>query len=418
MNRILRNAVLAVLAGLLVTVVVTGPTPVQGQTAISSTTLSAAVARTATSVALTSDAGVSAGTLLYVDGELMQALSEQGTSARWNVRRGLGDGMTPAAAHPSGGRVWVGASGAAGESFHTYSVTSGSACSTTDHPYRPFINTKTGQVFECEGGVWMQWRDDAVAVRDFTVREAFDTGYIVAENDATGLLIKSVTDTDDNVVMGSLVGLISYREEQTKTTASWVIADGVLDISADDTTTNEGVEIVFGGDGANTTEGLLLAGTSGGCVAASVTVADISGTDQVQVGWRQNEAWQDGAAYTGYTVWNTVGINATDGSIVSSQEVSEATDTDDSGVNWADGETRALKVCVSKAGVPTAFYSSAYTHSQALIDRVLSWTAIPMTETGSTLTAGLQLLPFVSYLAEGTDGPDVTINWVEITRLP
>ena len=71
------------------------------QTGITFTTTSAAVTRAATSMALTSDTGVSAGTYLYVDGELMQARSEIGTTGRWNVRRGV-DGYTGAAAHASG----------------------------------------------------------------------------------------------------------------------------------------------------------------------------------------------------------------------------------------------------------------------------------------------------------------------------
>jgi len=241
------------------------------------------------------------------------------------------------------------------------------------------------------------------------VRDSFDQGYIVAENDATGLLIKSVTDTDDNVVMGSPLGLISYREELGKTASSWAVVDGSLDIKGDNTTDNEGVEIVFGGDGANTTEGVIVAGTSGACLTVNLTLTDISGTDQLVIGWRDNATWTDAANYQGYTVWNTVGVTATDGSILSRQEVSEATDEDDSGVNMADGETRTFKSCISAAGVPTAYYTAA---------SGTTFTAITMTETGSTLTAGVQLYPFLSFLTAGTDGPNPLINWVQLEAAP
>jgi hypothetical protein len=379
------------------------------QVAINSTALNGAVTKDQTFIVVDSASAVTAGDLAMVDKEFMRVTAISGS--RLTVRRGQEGSV--AVAHADDAVAYIDSS----EYFERRpAATYAGTCTRANEFAMPKIVIPTGRIFDCPNGEWVERVSDAsrftgsptVEGRLF-VREDFDQGYIVAENDATGLLIKSVTDTDDNVVIGSPLGLISYREEQTKTASSWVIADGVLDISADDTTDNEGVEIVFGGDGANTSEGVIVAGTSGACFSASITIADISGTDQVQIGWRQNETWQDAAAYAGYTVWNTVGVNATDGSIVSSQEVSEATDTDDSGVNWADGETRLLKVCISKAGVPTAFYSAA---------SGTTYNAITMTETGSTLTAGLQLYPFISYLAAGTDGPDVTINWVQLEAVP
>jgi hypothetical protein len=238
------------------------------------------------------------------------------------------------------------------------------------------------------------------------VRDDFDQGYFIHQDDMTA---KSVTDAEVNIVYGSPLGVISYREELTKTTSSWVIADGKLDIAADNTTTLEGVEIVFGGVGTNTTEGVIVAGTSGACLTVNLTLTDISGTDQLLIGWRDNATFTDVANYAGYTVWNVVGVNAADGSIVSLQEVSEATDSDDSGVNMADGQTRTFKSCVSAAGVPTAYYTAA---------SGTTFTAITMTETGSTLTAGTQLYPFLSYRAVGTDGPNPLINWVQLEAAP
>ena len=229
------------------------------------------------------------------------------------------------------------------------------------------------------------------------VRDEFDQGYFIHQDDLTA---KSLADAEINIVHGSPLGLITYREELAKTASSWVVATGTLDLSADDTIDNEGVEIVFNWGGTATTEGVIIAGTSGACLSASLTVTLIAGTDQLVMGWRQNEAFQDLAAYAGYTVWNAVGITNVDGSVFSLQEVSEATDTDDSGTNWADGETHTLRSCISAAGVPTAS-----------LDDV----AITMTETGSTLTAGTQLLPFLSYLqAGGLVDAGVFVNWVQI----
>jgi hypothetical protein len=243
-------------------------------------------------------------------------------------------------------------------------------------------------------------------------RDSFDQGYFVHQDDMSA---KSVTDAEVNIVHGSPLGLISYREELGKTASSWLVADGTLDIKGDNTTNDEGVEIVFGGHGTVTTEGMIIAGTSGACLSASITNTDISGTDQLLIGWRQNETFTDVANYAGYTVWNVVGVNNVDGSIVSLQEVSEATDSDDSAVNMADGEARAFKVCISTAGVPTAYYSDALDDAEAT---GVTYNAITMTETGSTLTAGTQLWPFLTFLAAGTDGPSPLIHWVQLEAEP
>src|SRR3990167_7629702 len=70
------------------------------QTQIDHTTFSVAVTATATNITLTAASGSGVGDRIYADGELMQILSAVGTSTtNWNVRRGLGQGFTPARAH-------------------------------------------------------------------------------------------------------------------------------------------------------------------------------------------------------------------------------------------------------------------------------------------------------------------------------
>ncbi|HYC00466.1 MAG TPA: hypothetical protein VEC57_15115 [Candidatus Limnocylindrales bacterium] len=416
------RAAVAVLLGLLLYTV-----PVPTQTATTSTTLSSAVTSTsANTVVLASATNVDAGGAIYVGSERMDVVSVSGTTAQ--VRRGMGGSR--ASTHASGAVVYVASSSQKAGVFRS-DQRPGGTCTRANEPFLPQIDAAAGVIWDCVApggaktptGYWtrlnaapagfnghLQVGGDAHINGHLYVREEFDQGFIVAENDATGLLIKSVSDTDDNVVIGSPLGLISYREEQAKTASSWAIVDGKLNIEADNTTDNEGVEIVFGGDGANTTEGVIVAGTSGGCFTASITITDISGTDQVLIGWRQNETWQDAAAFDGYTVWHTIGVTATDGSITSKAEVSSATGTDDTTVDWADGETRLLRSCVSKAGVFSAFYSAAGGST---------FSAVTMTNSGKTATAGVQMYPFLSYLAAGTDGPGpIYVNWVEISAPP
>lgn len=377
------------------------------QTTLNTTTLDAAITdATATTVTLASGTTVAAGQVLFVDRELMRIQSAVGSSTtNWNVTRGF-DG-TASALHGNGARVYTGAR----DRFYRRDVSG--TCVAADDLFTPHINTTSGRIWECEAGYWMEWKTDQVAVRDYTVRDSFDNGHTVLQDDGTA---KSLTDAEVNLVYGSPLGAITYREELGKTVSSWITINGYLDISGDGTD-DEGVEIVVGNGTDPTLNQFFEAGTQGACVAAAFSIADASGSDNLQIGFRQNEAFQDLALYTGYTVWNSVGFNTTDGSIISSQEVSETTDTDDSGVNWADAETRALKVCVSKAGVPTAYYSNAYTSSQVLTDRPV-YNAIAMTETGSTLTAGTGMVPFITFLHRADVSENTRILWVELTKIP
>ena len=372
------------------------------QTYLTRTTLTRAVTSSESRIFVAAATDLTVGAYAYVDRELMRITAVRGTTA--DVQRGYAGGGA-ASAHAAGTLVHLGP----GAAFASTDATG--SCTATAERSLPHINTTTGRLWDCEGGTWLARRRDPVFVRDHTVRDSFDGAYFVHQDDLTA---QSLDDDEDNIVHGSPLGLIEYREELGKTASSWVTSASGLDVSADDVIDNEGVEILFG---SVETGVWAIAGTQGGCFAASLTVADVSGTDQVQLGFRNNAALPNAAAYTALTVWNSVGINAADGSIVSSQEVSEATATDDSGVDWADGETRALKVCVSHAGVPSAFYADAYTHSPVIPDAP-NWRAITMTETGSTLTAATALTPFFSYLAAGTDGADVVVHWVELTRLP
>lgn len=395
-----RTFVLALVAGWLVF----GSQTPQSQSAINSSTITNAITVSQLEFSVGSTTNVAAGYLAVAGTEVMRIVSVP-SSGRVSVRRGQ-EGST-AQAHAASTTIYIAASG----SFIRY-IPSGTCTLVSDGPYpRPHI--PSGRLFDCPNGVWaeripghLRLAGESTVEGRLFVREEFDRGYFVHQDDMTA---KSVADTEVNVVHGSPLGLISYREEQAKTASSWVIADGKLDIAADNTTDNEGVEIVFGGNGGTTTEGVIVAGTQGACVTASITLTDITGTDQLVIGWRQNETWTDAANYAGYTVWHTVGVTSAAGAITSKAEVSSSTVTDTPGVAFADGETRLLKSCVSKAGVFSAFYSA--NGGSVLIP-------ITMTNSGLTATAGIQMYPFLSFLADGTDGPNPLINWVQIEAVP
>lgn len=234
------------------------------------------------------------------------------------------------------------------------------------------------------------------------VRENFDAPLVAVEEDFTA---KVLTDAGIDIVLGSPIGIIKYREEQAKTASSWVQTAGAIDISADDTTDNEGVEIYLG-DELNTATGWIKAGTSGLCFEVNFTVALIAGTDQFVIGWRKNETFTGDNVYSGYADWAVVGINNVDGSVFANEEINggAGAKSDDSGVNLTNASTHTLKSCILATGVPTAY---------------LNGTAITMTNGSTALTAAVYLNPFISYLqAGGAVDAGIKINWMAITPLP
>lgn len=377
------------------------------QTAVDRTTFSTAVTATAQSVTLAAASGAAAGQYLYVEGELMQ-LEANTSGTTWRVRRGLGNGATPARAHSTMATVWVGA----GEEFGTFDLAG--TCSQVSERYLPRFNTRENKVFDCAGnGVWMT-RTRTVPTASMVCggqlrcRDEFNGGYTVMQDDGTA---KSVTDAEENFVYGSPLGAIEYREEQTKTASSWITINGELDISADNTTNAEGVEIVFGASSDAALNQVLEVGTNGACIAAMITVADISGIDELHIGFRQNEAFQDAVGYAGYDDWAVIGLVDNAGDLdAQDEEAGGGTQNDDTGITWADGERRALKVCISSGGVPTFYYTDASPDSDEPIYKQVS-----TTNTGDALTSGEGMVPFLAFLVGGTDGPNVTVQWVELT---
>lgn len=393
------------------------PTVSHAQTRIDHTTFTAAVTATATTVTLAAASGSGAGDFLYVDGELMQISSAVGSSTtQWNVRRGLGQGFTPARAHSTTAIVWVLDSGTE-EGPRGFNVQG--TCSLATERYLPHINTEENRIFDCAStGYWIEREREIVSVQQalsicggrLKCREEFNGGHAVMQDDGT---VKSLTDGEENFVYGSPLGVIEYREEETKTASSWVTINGQLDISGDNTTTAEGVEIVFGATSDAALNQVVELGTNGACIAAMITVTDISGVDNLFIGWRQNEAFQN-FVHTGYDDWAVIGLQDTAGDLdVEDEEAGAGTQNDDVGVTWADGERRALKVCLSSAGVPTFYYTAASPDNEEP-----AYIQFTPTNAGDALTAGEGFVPFLSFLISGTDGPDVTIAWVELSYAP
>lgn len=135
--------------------------PLFAQTAVTSTTLSAALAlptqgNQQTTVALASATGISAptntqpGSMLFVDAEAMRVLTLSGTTA--TVIRGQAGSMS--GAHASGAVVYAGpASTTVGTPFVS-SDPPLAVCASTSEQYTLRINTLNGKIWKCNTSVW------------------------------------------------------------------------------------------------------------------------------------------------------------------------------------------------------------------------------------------------------------------------
>jgi hypothetical protein len=124
--------------------------PAFAQTALTSTTTTAALTSTDTSVKLTSATNVSANGFLYIDGEMIQVGGSYSSGLTVPVFRGRSTAATP---HLSGATVFVVAPGAqARAAFINYALTG--ACTRADQLVLPRINILTSVRYDCFGGYW------------------------------------------------------------------------------------------------------------------------------------------------------------------------------------------------------------------------------------------------------------------------
>jgi len=125
----------------------------EAQTYLSNTTLSTAVSATnvvAPTITVASATGITAGnTMLFVDNEGMFVNAVNGTTL--SVTRGYYGGRVTG--HASGALVWFGPPFAFQWAFPG-GYPSGS-CTRSNLQYLPYINTDTGQISDCIGGVWV-----------------------------------------------------------------------------------------------------------------------------------------------------------------------------------------------------------------------------------------------------------------------
>lgn len=263
--------------------------------AMTTTTLSAAVALGDKTITVASATGITARyfgaatTLIYVDFELMEVESVTGTIV--TVKRGISP--TQASAHLSGAKVWLGPP----EAFYNGNP-SGAASTTTAGVYYPAIVPATREIYNIVGGLWVKESQivPATVVNVGTVGTA--TGLTVAEygdgiNHQTKITL-AATPVGTPVGAANLaIGVLVYTLPAGAiivggTSMSVALADvsvGALCIA--DTPDvgiglliGSGAQAVLSGVGA-TAENYLTGQTAAGCAAAYTDITLATVTTQV-----------------------------------------------------------------------------------------------------------------------------------------
>lgn len=232
------------------------------QTALNSTTLSAAVTATATTVSVASASTIVAGHRLFVDKELMTVSSVSGTSLR--VLRGQAG--TAASAHASAALVYTGAP----ERFGSATSPTGS-CTRASERYLPRIVPAAGEVWDCPTGaqVWTLLNSsttltarseafnldngagttiDAVLIRP--ARSIYITACRVIYEDATTGTVAAGNARVGTTVGGSEV-VASTAYENTKavgTTTAMVIVAGAISAGTPVLVRHTGVAVTQAGE--------------------------------------------------------------------------------------------------------------------------------------------------------------------------
>ena len=229
-----------------------------------------------------------------------------------------------------------------------------------------------GDQYGKPGYIFEDFKDDVVCVKR------------LGAGAATG------TAGDRNIVM-TRGALFEVHVKGTQTILGPVKTAVGLDISQDQTD-NDGVEYTHGILGRG--QAVFTVGTSGAfSFSVKLKIADVSGTDDLLVGFRKAEAYQ--AAVDDYDEMAALNVILGDIKIETILNAGATTTTDTTN-NVIDAGTVTLKVKVSAAGVVTY-----------LIDGVA-----PLTTAAFTFDDGEVVIPFL-YFLQATTSPGIIelIEW-------
>jgi hypothetical protein len=208
---------------------------------------------------------------------------------------------------------------------------------------------------------------------------------------AGGTCVGDTTTVPSVLTFGSGVKLVHFP---VVTATIPMVTDATsLDIGGDQVA-DDGSELVGGVLGA-TGRPFVVGDDEDFYFCATLAVADVSGTDDLHVGFREAEPMN--AVFDDYTDLASIGLISGDIYIetIAANAATTSTDTTD---NWADAAVKKLCVYVSDAGVVT--YK---------IDGIA-----PTTTAAYTLADGLPVIPFIHYIHDTDLAGEIDLTLWEV----
>lgn len=244
MKKITQSLILALL-GLLVCL------PAWGQTALNSTTLSAALNAVSQTVSLTSASNINVGDVAFVDREALRVLSVDTTNNRITVERGM-EG-TVAVRHVNGQTAYIDRP----DRFINKDL-SGACTAGSEFPnYTPLINVSNGNRYRCQSGAWNleQTLNNINGTLDTTPVRINSRNYTQVSGSSIGFQSKpaqTVTSTgsviggeisprvNDDIDIANVIGLHvdSFLKGTTAKTISGDVRGMQIEMVTDDAGTN------------------------------------------------------------------------------------------------------------------------------------------------------------------------------------
>jgi hypothetical protein len=220
----------------------------------------------------------------------------------------------------------------------------------------------------------------------------------------------SAADTVENIFImwGSTLGLINVRFEQTMTQGVTGWFDGEYFVPDLDDTEDDGVDMTFGGysnDDYGVCDEDNLSATVGCYAEISLLIGDISETDSLYFGLGLASAFVDAGDYTAYNTTAFFVLQDNAGDLDIETELNGGgTLNDDTGITWADGQEKVLRVVAYADTVEFYVDGVQIAQTNAVLD----------------FDNGDELMVFFGYLndaGDATPAPGIKINYVEIGKV-
>lgn len=253
-----RSLILATLLAVLA-----AASPVYAQATLNSTTLSAAVDASQTTITVASATNVAVNYILFVDREAMRVISLTGTQ----VRVVRGHGGTGARAHAASATLYTGPA----NYYSANEVVPGSTCTSTAEVALPRIVLPTGNVYQCTNSIWYALGSEvgsiqASFVQGGTAADALDTIFFIADRDYVVTAIRAVWATAEST------GAMDIMVEKLTGTTACASGTDLLSAAIDATGT---ANTVATGALVTTASAHLLAAGNRLCVDLSATPNEV-----------------------------------------------------------------------------------------------------------------------------------------------